>query len=176
MTCPTTCPVKLLSAQHTLNHVHSIGAATEPRQGPTPLEQHQWHPVQPGRGRSGTGRQQRGHRHHQHPPTVAVAPTLHSLPGIGHGEDGHERFAAAVKLVGRYWRYLCLFRGDGSFGLVHFCPTYERAKIHPVDNAAYGHLPPMSWLRPMMKMAGHARQKPSNPKQLSDDQAAITGE
>jgi len=48
-----------------------------------------------------------------------------SLPGIGMGssDEAHKRFAAVVELVGRY---LCLFRGDASFGLVHFHPVYDR--------------------------------------------------
>ena len=67
-----------------------------------------------------------------------------SLPGIGAGKsrEAHNRFAAVVELVGRY---LCLFRGDGAFGLVHFHPAYDRSIIHPLDKPSYGHLPPVSW-------------------------------
>lgn len=76
-------------------------------------------------------------------PEANLSSIMLSLPGIGRAEDGgHERFAAVVELVGRY---LCLFRGDGAFGLVHFYPTYERERVHPIDSPAYGHLPPMSW-------------------------------
>lgn len=89
-----------------------------------------------------------------------------SLPGIGGGENGHERFAAVVELVGRY---LCLFRGDGAFGLVHFYPSYEREKVHPLDMPAYGHLPPMSWLRPMLKMAGYETES----EQLSEEELSL---
>jgi hypothetical protein len=76
-------------------------------------------------------------------PDDKLSSIMLSLPGIGEEQDGgHERFAAVMELVGRY---LCLFRGDGAFGLVHFYPKYEREKIHPIDAASYGHLPPMSW-------------------------------
>lgn len=71
-------------------------------------------------------------------PEQNLSSIMLSLPAI----EGHERFSAVVELVGRY---LCLFRGDGSFGLVHFYPEYEREKVHPVGMPAYGHLPPMSW-------------------------------
>jgi hypothetical protein len=78
-------------------------------------------------------------------PEVNLSSIMLSLPGIGTKEDGgHERFAAVVELVGRY---LCLFRGDGAFGLVHFYPDYERERVHPLDMPAYGHLPPMSWCK-----------------------------
>ena len=42
-------------------------------------------------------------------------------------------------------RYLCLYRGDGAFGLVHFHPDYDRSVIHPLTKPSYGHLPPVSW-------------------------------
>uniref|UniRef100_A0A7S3L1I8 Uncharacterized protein n=1 Tax=Amphora coffeiformis TaxID=265554 RepID=A0A7S3L1I8_9STRA len=73
---------------------------------------------------------------------------LLSLPAIGPGADGHDRFAAVVELISRN---LCLFRGDAVFGLVHFHPAYDRDAIHPVDKPAYGHLPPTSWIRPMLR-------------------------
>ena len=55
-------------------------------------------------------------------PDANLSSIMLSLPGIGMGdsEEAHKRFAAVVELVGRY---LCLFRGDGSFGLVHFHPV-----------------------------------------------------
>ena len=77
-------------------------------------------------------------------PEANLSSIMLSLPGIGAGNssEAHARFAAVVELVGRY---LCLFRGDGSFGLVHFHPSYDRSIIHPLDKPAYGHLPPVSW-------------------------------
>lgn len=77
-------------------------------------------------------------------PEPELSSIMLSLPGIGTGDsrEAHNRFAAVVELVGRY---LCLFRGDGSFGLVHFHPAYDRSIIHPLAKPSYGHLPPISW-------------------------------
>ena len=87
-----------------------------------------------------------------------LATILLSLPAIGPGMDGHDRFAAVVELISRN---LCLFRGDGVFGLVHFHPGYKRDTIHPVDKPAYGHLPPTSWLRPMLRHNNHVKEAES---------------
>lgn len=102
-------------------------------------------------------------------PDENLSSIMLSLPGIGSGEseEAHNRFAAVVEVVGRY---LCLFRGDGSFGLVHFHQTYDRSTIHPLTQAAYGHLPPISWLRPILKMGGH----PDEAEKLSDDDIALS--
>jgi len=77
-----------------------------------------------------------------------------SLPGIGVGntDEAHARFVAVVELIGRN---LCLFRGDGAFGLVHFHPGYDRSQVFPVDKPAYGHLPPRGWLRAMLRRNGN---------------------
>ncbi len=77
-------------------------------------------------------------------PETNLSSIMLSLPGIGMGStlEAHNRFAAVVELMGRY---LCLFRGDGAFGLVHFHPAYDRALIHPLTKPSYGHLPPISW-------------------------------
>jgi len=82
-----------------------------------------------------------------------MSTVLLSLPGIGAGctQEAHDRFAAVVEVISRN---LCLFRGDGVFGLVHFHPAYDRDRIHPLQKPAYGHLPPMSWLRAMLRMHG----------------------
>lgn len=87
-------------------------------------------------------------------PQEEISTTMLSLPGVGAGTDPEslKRFAAVMELVSRI---LCLFRGDDVFGLVHFHPAYDRMEIHPVEKPAYGHLPPRSWLRPMMKMNGN---------------------
>ncbi|KAL7509613.1 hypothetical protein ACHAXN_008284 [Cyclotella atomus] len=102
-------------------------------------------------------------------PEENLSSIMLSLPGIvgSEGVDGgHVRFAAVVELVGRY---LCLFQGDGAFGLVHFYPSYERERVHLLDMPAYGHLPPMSWLHPMLKMAGHEAES----QQLSEEQLLL---
>lgn len=79
-----------------------------------------------------------------------LSTTVLSLPGIASGVDekSHTRFATVMELVSRN---LCLYRGDDVFGLVHFHPAYDRDAIVPVDKPAYGHLPPRSWLKPMMR-------------------------
>jgi hypothetical protein len=102
-------------------------------------------------------------------PEENLSSIMLSLPGIGHGDspEAHARFAAVVEIVGRY---LCLYRGDASFGLVHFHPAYDRSIISPVDYASYGHLPPMSWLRAMLKMGGHQEEAES----FSDDELALS--
>jgi len=102
-------------------------------------------------------------------PDENLSSIMLSLPGIGQGGDPevHARFAAVVEIVGRY---LCLYRGDASFGLVHFHPAYDRSSINPIDGASYGHLPPMSWLRAMLKMAGHEAEAES----FTDDEVALS--
>eukprot|EP00527_Entomoneis_sp_CCMP2396_P001519 CAMPEP_0198143832 /NCGR_PEP_ID=MMETSP1443-20131203/10703_1 /TAXON_ID=186043 /ORGANISM="Entomoneis sp., Strain CCMP2396" /LENGTH=352 /DNA_ID=CAMNT_0043807119 /DNA_START=402 /DNA_END=1460 /DNA_ORIENTATION=+ len=93
-------------------------------------------------------------------PESEISTTLLSLPAIGPGNDreAHARFAAVVELISRN---LCLFRGDGVFGLVHFHPAYERNLIHPVNKPAFGHLPPQSWLRSMLRHNGNVEQAKS---------------
>lgn len=87
-------------------------------------------------------------------PQEELSTTMLSLPGIGAGlsEDAHDRFAAVMELISRN---LCLYRGDDAFGLVHFHPRYERNLIYPLEKPAYGHLPPQTWLRPMLRMSGN---------------------
>jgi len=87
-------------------------------------------------------------------PQEEISTTMLSLPAIGSGMtiEDHNRFAAVMELISRN---LCLFRGDDVFGLVHFHPRYERNLIHPLEKPAYGHLPPQSWLRPMLKLSGN---------------------
>lgn len=102
-------------------------------------------------------------------PETNLSSIMLSLPGIGmgSGSEAHNRFAAVVELVGRY---LCLFRGDGAFGLVHFHPAYDRSIVHPQRKPAYGHLPPVSWLRPILKMGGHGDKA----EMLSDDDLSLS--
>ena len=103
-------------------------------------------------------------------PDENLSSIMLSLPGVGSEEDGtdaHNRFAAVVELVGRY---LCLFRGDAAFGLVHFHPNYDRSLINPVNGPSYGHLPPISWLRAILKMGGHEAKAET----LSDEELALS--
>jgi hypothetical protein len=102
-------------------------------------------------------------------PQEEISTIMLSLPGVGSGtsEQSLFRFAAVVELISRN---LCLFRGDDVFGLVHFHPAYDRMAIHPIDKPAYGHLPPRSWLRPMLKMNGNAKEA----QELSDEDLALS--
>uniref|UniRef100_A0A7S4SP73 Uncharacterized protein n=2 Tax=Ditylum brightwellii TaxID=49249 RepID=A0A7S4SP73_9STRA len=102
-------------------------------------------------------------------PEAELSSTVLSLPGIGPGKDkaAHDRFAAVVELVGRN---LCLFRGDGVFGLVHFHPAYTREDIFLPDKPSYGHLPPQSWIRPMLRMNGNVEEADS----LTEDDIALS--
>ena len=102
-------------------------------------------------------------------PDESLSSIMLSLPGIGKGNtpEAHARFAAVVEIVGRY---LCLYRGDASFGLVHFHPAYDRCSINPINGASYGHLPPISWLRAMLKMGGHEAEASS----FTDDELDLS--
>jgi len=71
------------------------------------------------------------------------------IPAIG--SNDLQRFAAVSQLLSRS---LCLYRGDSVFSLVHFHPQYDRSIINPIDKPAFGHLPPISWLKPMLKANG----------------------
>jgi hypothetical protein len=63
----------------------------------------------------------------------------------------HDRFVSVAQLLGRS---LCLYQGDSVFTLVHFHPNYNRSLIPPVDQPAFGHIPPIGWLRPMLSAHG----------------------
>lgn len=66
-----------------------------------------------------------------------------------------ERFYAVTALMGRT---LCLYQGDSVLSLVHFHPQYDRSVVTPLDKPAFGHLPPMSWMKPMLKAFGLINQ------------------
>lgn len=71
------------------------------------------------------------------------------LPGV----DSHARFAAVAELLSRS---LCLYNGESVLELLYFHPSYNRNEIHPLDQPAHGHLPPASWLRPMLVLNGNS--------------------
>eukprot|EP00587_Corethron_hystrix_P005807 CAMPEP_0113299020 /NCGR_PEP_ID=MMETSP0010_2-20120614/1221_1 /TAXON_ID=216773 ORGANISM="Corethron hystrix, Strain 308" /NCGR_SAMPLE_ID=MMETSP0010_2 /ASSEMBLY_ACC=CAM_ASM_000155 /LENGTH=445 /DNA_ID=CAMNT_0000152169 /DNA_START=70 /DNA_END=1411 /DNA_ORIENTATION=- /assembly_acc=CAM_ASM_000155 len=98
-------------------------------------------------------------------PPEEISTTLLSLPNVDGGD--HARFAAVVEVISRY---LCLYRGDGIFGLVHFHPEYDRGSIYPLDKPLYGHLPPMGWLRPMMRKCGSSKAADT----LTDEELALS--
>jgi hypothetical protein len=90
------------------------------------------------------------------------------LPAIAAtSKADHDRFAAVAEVISRS---LCLYRGDSVYELLHFHPTYERNRIHHTDSPAHGHLPPQSWLRPMLRLHGHMDAA----EQLSEDELALS--
>ena len=87
-------------------------------------------------------------------PESSLSTILLSLPSVAPWEDGppgHARFAAIAELISRY---LCFFKADSTFGLVHFHPRYDRDMIHPVNAPSYGNLPPLDWINPMIEHLG----------------------
>jgi len=99
----------------------------------------------------------------------AVGCTVLLLPRVGTDieEDGHGRFAAVSELISRS---LCLYRGDGVFDLLHFSPIYDRDRIYPVEKPAHGHIPPLSWLRAIVRHDGKIEEAES----LSDADLALS--
>lgn len=83
------------------------------------------------------------------------------LPGI----TNHERFAALSELVGRS---LCLFQGDEVCHLSHYFPDYDREKVYPADEPAFGHIPPLGWLNSMIQT------NEDDDSQLSDVDIALS--
>lgn len=83
-------------------------------------------------------------------PTITEMKTTRNADGmyVTGPEQQHARFAAVAELMGRS---LCLYRGNNVFDLFFFHPFYERDLIFPKDRPAFGHLPPSSWLRPIVQ-------------------------
>lgn len=89
-----------------------------------------------------------------------------SLPAIGEEEDeNHARFSALAELLSRS---LCLFRGDDVFETLHFYPHYDRNQVFPPDLPAHGHLPPLSFINPMIRRSGLSDSP------LSEEEVALT--
>ncbi|GKY96942.1 hypothetical protein MPSEU_000653200 [Mayamaea pseudoterrestris] len=86
-----------------------------------------------------------------------IATLVLALPSVGTSqsnsvESNHARFVNVAELLSRY---LCLYKGDGVYELLHFHPNYTRDWINPRDRPAHGHLPPTSWLAPMLRRNGN---------------------
>jgi hypothetical protein len=86
-------------------------------------------------------------------PADQLSTTMLSLPAVG--ADSHARFAAVAELLSRS---LCLYSGDDVLELLHFHPAYDRDQIHPSEQPAHGHLPPTSWLRPILLHNGNTQE------------------
>jgi hypothetical protein len=88
-------------------------------------------------------------------PADQLSATMLSLPAVG-AADSDARFEAVAELLSRS---LCLYSsGDDVLELLHFHPTYDRDQIHPTTELAHGHLPPISWLRPMLAQNGNTNE------------------
>jgi hypothetical protein len=94
-------------------------------------------------------------------PTDQLSVTMLALSATG-TTDSDARFAAVAELLSRS---LCLYRGDDVLELLHFHPAYDRDLIHPADQPAHGHLPPTSWLRPMLAQNGSTQEASELPDQ-----------
>eukprot|EP00977_Amphora_coffeiformis_P027259 scaffold34597_cov177-Amphora_coffeaeformis.AAC.27 len=93
----------------------------------------------------------------------ALGSTVLMIPGI----DNHERFTVISELLSRS---LCLYQGENLFDLVHFFPDYDRSMIYPVEKPAFGHIPPLGWLRSMLRNNGDEEAA----DQLSDEELALS--
>jgi hypothetical protein len=90
-------------------------------------------------------------------PADQLSATMLSLPAVG-AADSDARFEAVAELLSRS---LCLYSsGDAVLvlELLHFYPAYDRDQIHPTTEFAHGHLPPTSWLRPMLAQNGNTQE------------------
>jgi len=91
----------------------------------------------------------------------AISSTVLVLPLAGDGGDGIDplgRFGAISELISRS---LCLYQGDAIFELLHFHPQYDRQLIFPADLPAHGHIPPLGYLRPMLRFDGRLEEADS---------------
>ncbi|GAX24266.1 hypothetical protein FisN_4Lh030 [Fistulifera solaris] len=86
------------------------------------------------------------------------------LPGVESGN--FPRFSAIAELISRS---LCLYRVDDALELLHFHPMYDRAFVFPEDMPAHGHIPPISWLKPMLQFNGYTAAA----QDLSDDEVRL---
>jgi hypothetical protein len=104
-------------------------------------------------------------------PSNELSATILAMPTVGQQgmgkEKDHARFTSVSELLSRT---LCLYRGDSVLELLYFYPAYDRDLVHPADKPAHGHLPPTSWLRPMLRWAGKEKEADS----LSDSDLALS--
>jgi hypothetical protein len=66
--------------------------------------------------------------------------------------EAHDRFSAVAELLSRS---LFMYRGEDLFEVLYMHPSYDRNLIIPEDKPAHGHLPPTSWLGPMLRLNGN---------------------
>ena len=101
-------------------------------------------------------------------PPTQLGTTMMILPGLDNNNDNNQaRFGAVSELISRS---LSLYRGDDVFEVLHFAPHYDRTQIHPIDKPAHGHIPPLQWLRPMLRHDGKTHEADT----LSDDDLQLS--
>jgi hypothetical protein len=91
-------------------------------------------------------------------PADQLTATVMCLPPVPEGMDrriAHNRFSAVAELISRH---LFLYRGEDVCDLWHMHPYYDRDLVLPVDKPQHGHLPPTSWLRPMLRAASYTNE------------------
>lgn len=92
-------------------------------------------------------------------PSDQLAASILALPkvGVDAEKDGVGRFSAISELVSRS---LCLYQKEEEIvlDLLHFHPSYNRDEIYPSDQPAHGHIPPLDWLKSMLKSSKEADQ------------------
>jgi hypothetical protein len=86
------------------------------------------------------------------------------LPGVD--SECFPRFSAIAELISRS---LCLYRVDDAIEILHFHPMYDRDFVFPEDLPAHGHIPPISWLKPMLQFNGNTAAAQG----LSDDEVRL---
>ncbi|GAX28368.1 hypothetical protein FisN_4Hh030 [Fistulifera solaris] len=86
------------------------------------------------------------------------------LPGVE--SENFPRFSAIAELISRS---LCLYRVDDALELLHFHPLYDRDFVFPEDMPAHGHIPPISWLKPMLQFNGDTAAA----RDLPDDEVRL---
>ena len=93
----------------------------------------------------------------------SLGTTVLMIPGI----ITHERFTVISELLSRS---LCLYHGEDVFDLVHFFPDYDRSRIYPAEKPAFGHIPPLGWVRSVLRNNGDEEAA----DQLSDEDLALS--
>lgn len=102
----------------------------------------------------------------------SLRPSIMFLLLPNFNRDDFARFVALAELVSRSFSWYQAGNTDNSLmklELLHFHPHYDRDAVVPVDEAAQGHIPPLSWIRPMLELNGNT----ATGQTLSDDEIRL---
>jgi hypothetical protein len=94
---------------------------------------------------------------------AALGTAVIMFPGV----ESHGQFSVVSEILSRS---LCLLRGDDVFEPVYFHPKYDRSKIHPVAKPAHGHIPPLEWMRSILRATGNQDEA----EHLSNEDLALS--